>query len=121
MKKLITILIIIFFLILTGCKKCIKQEQYYDSVIAVDAIYTPQNYIPLYTGKVMAPIIIPESYEAIIEYKNDQYNLFDYKSYKLCEKNKGKNIQAEIKKRIYNDGSIKYYIVKLEGKSKKIS
>lgn len=97
----------------------VKTNRPYDLVVITDIEHVSQIIQPYYINGNVYMQIYPESFQAIVEYKGKKYVLSDYESYKLCKNNKGKKIKAEINKKIYNDGSTKYSVIKLKGDSKK--
>lgn len=115
MKRILVLFLILDLFMMTSCKKCIKEEKLYDAVLITDVIYVPQRMQPYYINGKIYFYIYPAEYKTIVEYKRKQYELFDYQAYNLCKDNGGKMIQAEITKKTYDDGSIKYFVIKLKG------
>jgi len=115
MKRILALFLILDLFMLTSCKECISQEQYSDLVVITDIEYASQIIQPYYINGNVYMQIYPGGFQTIVEYKGKKYVFSDYESYKLCENNKGEKIKAEINKKIYNDGSTKYSVIKLKG------
>lgn len=116
MRKILYLtLITLLIFSLTGCADLISTE-----TKKVDVLITYEDYSgawlqPMWTGKMFTYISHPAQYEITVKYDGIEYTL-DNETYYDAYKNRiGDTITGTLEIKTYDDGTIKYDIIALEG------
>lgn len=119
MKKRFSIMVILLVMIilsLTGCKKCVEKTDSMVKVKITNEFYEPENisYYTDHDGKIRRRWDSAE-YEITVEYNDKLYSFRDSSTYRMYHGKVGKTVNAVLRTKKYDDGTIEQKIVKLEG------
>ena len=116
MEKVFCLMLTILLVFsLTGCADLISTE-----TKKVDVLITYEDYSgawlqPMWTGKMFTYIAHPAQYEITVKYDGIEYTL-DNETYYNAYKNRiGDTITGTLEVKTYDDGTVKYDIIALEG------
>ena len=116
MKKTFCLIFAILLVFsLTGCADLISTETKQVDVVIIHEDYTGAWMQPIWTGKMFTYVSHPAQYEITVEYKGITHT-FDNETYYNAYKNRiGDTITGTLEIKTYDDGTVKYDIIALEG------
>lgn len=118
MKRIIIIIAVIASILslftLSGCAKLLNEEYSTVSVAVIDKHYTPVMVTPIIAGKVRTFVTIPAQYRIDVEYNGIEYSLGGSGIYSRYKDKIGETVNAQLRTRTYDDGSVKYDIISLD-------
>ena len=116
MKKIFCLMLAILLIFsLTGCANLISTE-----TKKVDVLITYEDYSgawlqPVWTGKMFTYIHHPAQYEITVKYDGIEYTLDNETYYNAYNNRVGDTITGTLEIKTYDDGTVKYDIIALEG------
>ena len=116
MKKVFCLMFIILLVFsLASCADLIKTETKKVNVLIIHEDYTGAWNQPVWNGKVMTFISHPAQYEITVKYDGIEYTLDNKTYYNTYKDRVGDTITGTLEIKTYDDGTVKYDIIALEG------
>ena len=114
-KLAILLLLIVLCMLTAACAKCIDTKQETVEVVITDEHYRGPYTTFAYSGKVMVPIHHAATYRITVEYNGVEYDVHGRDVYDAYKDRIGETVEGILEIRTYDDGTVKYEIVSLEG------
>lgn len=115
MKRIVAVIAVILSLfILSGCEKLLSEEYSTVSVVVIDKRYTPVMVTPIVAGKVRTFVTRPARYCIDVEYNGIEYCISGSDIYSRYKDRIGETVNAQLRTRTYDDGTVKYDIISLD-------
>ena len=116
MKKIFCLMLtILLVFLLTGCANLINTETKKVDVLITYEDYSEAWLQPMWIGKMFTYISHPAQYEITIKYNGIEYT-FDNEIYYNAYKDRvGDTITGTLEIKTYDNGTVKYDIIALEG------
>lgn len=117
MKKIYYFLIALFMVLsLSGCAKCISKEEVVREVEIVDNYHRASYLTPTYnyTTKTYNYVSHPPIYRIYVKHDGVEYSVSGSSTYDRYKDKIGETANAGFLLKKYDDGSQKYFILKLE-------
>ena len=116
MKKIFCLIFAILLVFsLTGCADLISTETQKVDVLITYEDYSGAWLQPVWTGKVFTYIPHPAQYEITVKYDGIEYTLDNETYYNAYKDRVGDTITGTLEIKTYDDGTVKYDIIALEG------
>lgn len=115
MKKIASVCVILMiFMSLCGCAKCIRTDTKTVEVKIVDKYHHGTYITPMIAGKINIMVTHPAVYEITVEYNGVEYTISGSDTYSKYKDKIGQTTNAELQIEYYDDESIIYDIISLE-------
>lgn len=116
MRKILYLaLITLLVFSLTGCTNLISTETQKVDVLITYEDYSGAWLQPMWTGKMFTYIAHPAQYEITVKYDGIEYTLDNETYYDAYNNRIGDTITGTLEIKTYDDGTVKYDIIALEG------
>jgi hypothetical protein len=116
MKKVFCLaLIVLLIFSLTSCADLISTETQKVDVLITYEDYSGAWLQPVWTGQVFTYIPHPAQYEITVKYNGIEYTLDNETYYNAYKDRIGDTITGTLEIKTYDDGTVKYDIIALEG------
>lgn len=111
----ITLLVFLLVFSLTSCASLISTETQKVDVLITYEDYSGAWLQPVWTGKMFTYIFHPAQYEITVKYDGIEYTLDNETYYNAYKDRVGDTVTGTFEIKTYDNGTIKYDIIALEG------
>lgn len=113
-KLIIAIIMLIFALTLSGCKKEVEIKQEFVDAVIIERNSSPASTVIINNGHTITPITTPADYWIMISYKGQTYAVHGSDVYDYAADKVGKTVKALASVTKYDDGSEKIKILSID-------
>ena len=109
-----SIVLFVLIFILTACAKCINVEMSTVKVKVIAEYYRAAYMTPIYNNGYTTIISTPAMYKIVVEYDGQHYDFDDSRTYYEYYSKKGEYVNATLRTKYFDDGTISQKIISLE-------